>query len=328
MPKPPPLPYPLPLGPFRYREAARAGVARSRLRAGDLRHPHHGLYVPSIAEAEAETDVVTRCEQLVPLLGEHAWFSHLTAARLWGAPLPFVWTPTEPLHVMTLASRAPMRRKGVVGWESEEIGMPRTMLGLIPVVAPAEAWAQLAMPGSTGVDADSGRRSRLRRERLTAVGDYLLTGPKRGGARHPLCTREDLVDAVARRRGKRGVVDLGWALELIRSPVHSPKETQLRLGLLECGLPEPDVQVPVQTAAGIRHADLGYPGARLLIEYQGDHHRTDRTQWLDDLTRRQLFEDAGYRVILVGAADLEPHCSALAMRIRRALAGRSFAPRV
>lgn len=324
MPQPPPLPYPLPLGPFRYAEAARAGVARSRLRARDLSHPHHGLYAPAIADV----DLVARCERLVPLLGEHAWFSHLTAARLWGAPLPFAWTPAEPLHVMTLASRAPMRRKGVVGWESEETGMPRTVLGLVPVVAPAEAWAQLAVPGSTGVDADTGMRSRLSREWLTAVGDYLLTGPKRGRARHPLCTREELADARARRRGKRGVVDLAWALELIRSPVHSPRETQLRLGLVEFGLPEPEVQVPVRTAAGLRHADLGYPDARLLIEYQGDHHRTDRDQWLEDLTRRQLFEDAGYRVILVGAADLEPHCAALAMRVRRALAGRSFAPRV
>ena len=78
------------------------------------------------------------------------------------------------------------------------------------------------------------------------------------------------------------------------------------------------------TAAGLRHADLGYPDARLLIEYHGDQHRTDRAQWLEDLTRRQLFEDAGYRVMEVGAADLTPNCHALAARVRRALDGRSF----
>lgn len=322
MPEPSPLPYPLSLGPFRYSEAARAGVPRSRLRAADLDRPHRGLYVPS----DEAADVVARCEQLVPLLGEHTWFSHLTAARLWGIPLPFPWTRAEALHVMTLASRPPMRRRDVVGWETEESGMARTMLGLIPVVGPGEVWAQLAVPGSTGRDPDTGVKRRLSRDWLVAVGDYLLTGPKSQGRRRPLCSRDDLAEALKRRWGKRGVVDLTAALDLVRTPVHSPKETHLRLGLVACGLPEPDVQVPVTTAAGLRHADLGYPDARLLIEYLGDHHRTDREQWLEDLTRRQLFEDAGYRVIEVGAADLDPDCRALAERVRRALSGRSFAP--
>ena len=319
MPQPSPLPFPLSAGPFRYSEAREAGLARSRLRAGDIEHPHHGLYVPSSID-----DLVSRCEQLVPLLGEHAWFSHLTAARLWGMPMPFAWTAAEAQHVLTIAARAPMRRPGIVGWETAQTETPREMRGLIPLVSASEVWAQLAVPGSTGVDSETGAKRRLSREWLTAVGDFLLTGPKQAGTRHPLCTVADLATAVERRRGSRGVVDLTWALERVRAPVHSSKETEVRLGLVACGLPEPHVQVPVMTAAGLRHADLGYPEARLLFEYHGDHHRTDRTQWLEDLTRRQLFEDAGYRVIEVGAADLEPNCHALAARIRRALDARTF----
>lgn len=316
---PSPLPFPLSEGPFRYSEAQRAGVGRRRLRADDIEHPHHGLYAPLGVD-----DIVARCEALVPLLGEHCWFSHLTAARLWGMPLPFAWTAGEPLHVLTLAGMAPMRRPGVVGWETSRSETPREMMGLIPLVAASEVWAQLAVPGSTGLDAQTGAKRKLSREWLTAVGDYLLTGPKVDGTRHPLSTIDEMTEAVARRRRARGVVDLTWALEMVRSPVHSPKETQLRLGLVACGLPEPDVQVPVMTSAGLRHADLGYPDARLLIEYQGDQHRTDRAQWLEDLTRRQLFEDAGYRLMEVGAADLTPNCHALAARVRRALDGRSF----
>jgi hypothetical protein len=321
MPQPPsPLPFPFSGAPFRYAEARAAGIGRARLRRDDVDHPHHGLYTPT-----AVGDIVSRCESLVPLLGEHAWFSHLTAARLWGMPLPFTWTPEEPLHVLTLADAAPMRRRGVIGWETSHTETPREMVGLIPLVAASEVWAQLAVPGSTGVDAETGAKRRLSREWLTAVGDYLLTGPKIDGARHPLCTVAELTESVTRRRGARGVVDATWALEMVRSPVHSPKETELRLGLVACGLPEPDVQVPVMTSAGLRHADLGYPDARLLIEYHGDQHRTDRVQWLEDLTRRQLFEDAGYRVVEVGAADITPNCHALAARVRRALDGRIFA---
>ncbi|MET0673839.1 MAG: hypothetical protein ABWY37_10130, partial [Microbacterium pygmaeum] len=72
------------------------------------------------------------------------------------------------------------------------------------------------------------------------------------------------------------------------------------------------------------HADLGYPDARVVLEYQGDHHRSDRKQWLDDLHRVQLMQDAGYHVIQVGAHDLVPDCSDLAARVRRALAGQYF----
>lgn len=66
----------------------------------------------------------------------------------------------------------------------------------------------------------------------------------------------------------------------------------------------------------------------MLLEYQGDEHRTSRRRWLSDLTRTQLLDDAGYRTILVGDADLVPmtdgddqsplRCPALAARVRRA----------
>lgn len=310
------LPEPLSFGPFRYAEAVAAGVPRSRLRRRDIHRPHRGLYVPTGQAG----DVVDRCESLVPLLGEHHWFSHLTAARLWGIPLPAPATTDEPLHVVALAGTAPMRREGVVGWEMETQATAREMCGLLPVLSPAAVWGQLAVPGAVGIAGDTGTRFALSHEWLVAAGDFLLTGPRLPGGRRPLCTREDLVAAVASRRRRRGVRALEGALPHIRANVHSPRETMLRLGLVACGLPEPDIQVPVHTADGLRHADLGYPHARILIEYLGDHHRTDRAQWREDLRRLQLFEDAGYRTISVTADDLEDGCVALAGRVRRARA--------
>lgn len=245
-------------------------------------------------------------------------FSHLTAARLWGMPLPFGWTEEEDLHTISHHGTAPIRRPGVVGWETAH-EIKTTTRGGILVTQPAETWCQLAMPGATGVD-ETGRRRNLSRGWLVAVAEYLLTGPKVDGVRTPLCTREHLVAALARHKGKRGVKAAREALELARTPVHSPRETLLRLLLVDHGLPEPEVQFAVATADGIRHADLGYRAARLLIEYQGDHHRTDRDQWREDLTRIQLFQDAGYDVICVGADDVAPQNKrALVERIRRAL---------
>lgn len=311
-----PLPFPLSLGPFAFAEATAAGVARSRLGAVDVRHPHHDVYVPAGGDVPSLRE---RCDALRATLGEYHVFSHLTAARLWGIPLPFPEAPDEPLHVTALAARAPTRRPGVVGWETEDAETDRTLFGGVPMVTPAPLWCQLSVPGATGVDVETGRKRSLSRQWLVAVGDYLLSGPRRGGRRHPLCTRPELAAALRAHRGKRGAKALNWAWHRLRTPVDSPRESLLRLALVEHGLPEPQVQVPVMTAAGLRHADLGYPQARLLIEYHGDHHRTDRQQWREDLSRRQLFEDAGYRVIEVTAGDLADGGRALAARIARAL---------
>lgn len=316
MPHPPsPLPPGLTDDPFGYSEARREGVSRRRLRGADLTHPYRGIY----AVAPQELDTLARCELLRPLLSPRQHLSHLTAARLLGVPVPFAARGEEALHVTTTAGAAPMRRPGVVGWETEEPTPSVVMLGILPVAAPADVWCHLAVPGGAGGDPKTKRRGRLSDEWLIAAGDYLLTGPGRGMRRTPLCTFEELEAAVSRRRGMRGVRALTRALPRLRRGPHSAQESLLRIGLVDHGLPEPEVQVPVMTADGLRHADLGYPEARLLLEYQGDQHRTDRQQWLADLTRVQLFEDAGFHTILVGYADTHPQMSPLASRIRRAL---------
>lgn len=332
MPHPPSLlPDTLLYGVFTYGEARDSGVGRARLSKDDVVRAHHGLYVP---RSSVPTKLIEQCEVLLPALGPHRWFSHATAARLWGMPLPSPVRDDESLHVLSLAGAQRLRRPGIYGWECGEESLDRRVVGLLPLIAPAEVWAQLAVRGATepGVT--------LTREWLVAVGEYLLAGPRRDGRRHPLCTREELQAVVSRQPGKRGARALTWALERMRHPVDSPKETQLRLGLIAEGLPEPSVQVPVMTAEGLRHSDLGYPDARVLIEYQGDEHRMSRTRWLADLRRVQLFEDSGYRVILVGADDVDcasdaaatagfgptpgPGLKSLAARVRRALKGRPF----
>lgn len=314
MPRPSaPLPAPLTGTAFTFAAAIDAGVGRRRLRHADVAHPHRGVYATASPD-----DVRAVCTAAVPLLGRHRWFSHLTAARLWGIPLPFSWTPDEPLHVLTLAGAEPVRRPTIVGWESAaHPGV--SMCDGLPTVSAAGVWAQLSIPGAIGVDPENGVRRALPREWLVAAGDYLLTGPRRSGRRVPLATLEELAQATRNHRGKRGSRALAWAFERVRPGPQSPRESLLRLALVARGLPEPDVQVPVRTAMGIRHSDLGYPDARVLIEYHGDHHRTDRRQWLEDQTRRQLFEEQGNRLFEVGMDAFDDDCFALAQRIRRAL---------
>lgn len=298
---------------FTTADARERGVGRGRLRGSDLDHPYHGVYVPSALSAD---DVMARCERLLPALAPQHWFSHRTAARIWGVPLEPEYTPGEGLHVISIASRAALRHDGTIGWVTADDALGREVFGILPVVSPAEVWCQLAARSAVVT------HQIIAHEWLVAAGDYLVSGKRRpDGRRDPaLCTIDDLQAAIDRRGRRRGTAILRSALRDVRRPVDSPYETRLRLGLVAAGLPEPRLQVPVDTAEGVLHADLGYPEVKVLIEYQGDEHRTSRKRWLSDLTRVQLFQDAGYHVVLVGADDLRPDCTALAARIRRLLA--------
>jgi very-short-patch-repair endonuclease len=82
-------------------------------------------------------------------------------------------------------------------------------------------------------------------------------------------------------------------------------------------LPEPLVDHAIPVAGGlVLHADLAYADARIVLDYEGDVHRVDRATWLRDLQRRELFEDAGWRVIRVTSADLFGDPDALIARLR------------
>jgi hypothetical protein len=307
-----PLPEPLRSAAFTLADLRAAGRSVERARRADVQHPHHGVHLAAKGMADAAT-LDGRCRALLPVLGAGHAFSHATALKLWGAPLPGEASHGEELHVTAVGERGRLERPGVTSWETGFGGVMLCELDGLPIVSPADAWAQVS--GGLG----PGRRP-LDLAWLVAIGDFLLTGAREpSGQRRPLCHRGDLVDAARRRRGKRGAKLLSLALELVRPGPQSPRESELRVAIIEAGLPEPVIQVPVTTALGLRHSDLGYPDRRLLLEYQGDHHRTSRAQWLDDLTRVQLFEDAGYRTLLVGDADLHPTPHAFLTRLARAL---------
>lgn len=154
---------------------------------------------------------------------------------------------------------------------------------------------------------------------LVAAGDALLPAARRDG----VATVRDLQQAARRHRGKRGMRTTRAALGLLREGVASRPESLLRLLLVSAGLPEPAIATPVGVGRGlVLHPDLAYPMQRIAIEYEGDGHRTDRFQWERDIRRRELFEDAGWRVIRVAWGDLIERRT-LIERVRRALISRT-----
>ncbi|MGM1017831.1 MAG: hypothetical protein ACQEW8_09870 [Actinomycetota bacterium] len=297
---------------FRAAEAQAVGLTPGQIRHRSVQRPFRG--VRSI-DLPLDT-VLDRCRAYLPALAETAVFSHETAAAVYGLPL---WTAMRhgPLHVTSTVPTRP-RIPGIVGHREQNL-LIREHLGL-RLAAPQDTWCQLA--------------PRMRLPDLVAIGDALLTGGRiRGGRTTPLCTADDLREAIARRSPARGTVLLREALPLVRAGVDSPQETQLRLTLTGAGFAEPDIGPtalwpdgsPVLVNGHRVHPDLGYPTRRIAFEYEGDHHRTDRDQWQQDLARVRALEAAGWLVLRVTASDLA-NPEYLFRALRAALAARSTAP--
>jgi hypothetical protein len=97
------------------------------------------------------------------------------------------------------------------------------------------------------------------------------------------------------------------ALGRARDGVDSPQETRLRLGIVAYGLPEPDVAVVVRDRHGewLGVVELGYRKRRVLIQYEGDLHRTSRRRWRQDIARDEAYIAEGWRVLRATADDVD-----------------------
>jgi very-short-patch-repair endonuclease len=95
-------------------------------------------------------------------------------------------------------------------------------------------------------------------------------------------------------------------------------ETRLRWLLIQAGLPRPEVQTDLRNGAArfIGRADLYYPSARLVLEYDGGYHRERMTA---DNQRQNLLINAGYQVLRFTATDIYNRADVVAAQVRAAL---------
>ncbi|HEV7207449.1 MAG TPA: hypothetical protein VGN54_01790, partial [Mycobacteriales bacterium] len=81
-------------------------------------------------------------------------------------------------------------------------------------------------------------------------------------------------------------------------------ETRFRLGLTSRGVPEPDLQCPVECRSGWRYLDLAWPWARVAAEYDGFLPHTGRRAFAADRLRLRELADLGWEVRVYPSADL------------------------
>ncbi|NYI70275.1 hypothetical protein GGQ54_000835 [Naumannella cuiyingiana] len=111
---------------------------------------------------------------------------------------------------------------------------------------------------------------------------------------------------------------------LVRAGAESPRETLLRLALVLAGLPEPQCNVWIRDGATrVARVDLYYPRWRVAIEYEGDHHRTERRQWNRDIERYAELGRLGVHTVRVTASHLS-RANNVAVDVYRAIAERGY----
>lgn len=277
--------------PFLGREARFAGrLTKNQLRGRRFARVHPDVYLPAGA---AGTTLQQRIVAAWLWSRRNGIVAGSAAAALHGSR----WVrPDVPIEVIHSNARSPegvtVRRDVVLDGEVERL-------------------AEMAVTTPARTAFDLGRRGPL----TEAVGrvDALL----RATGMHT-----DAVSAVAaEHRHTRGLRQLEKVLSLADPAAESPRESWLRVVLVEAGLPRPHTQIPVLDAHGhaFAYLDMGWPDVMVAVEYDGEHHRTDRYHYVKDIRRREALEALGWIIVTVVAGD---RAADIVRRVRAALARR------
>lgn len=326
MPPRRPLPPEVSGGAFSVRQGRAAGLGDERMRGPDLVRPFRGVRIAKDAPPPGgdyltrndlpapPAELLTRCAALAVALGDEPVFTHLTAAQLWPVPLPLA-PACDDLHLGVAAPGRPPRRQGVCGHKLLDSRAFVVRRHDRRIVDPATMFCQLG--------------ALLSVEDLVAVGDALIRTPVHP---HPLddrpwLTLDELTERVALFRG-RGKARASTAAGRVRPGAESRPETLVRLAIVDAGLPEPEVNGEVFGSRRNRlgRADLLYRKWRVIVEYDGDQHRTDTRQWDRDVRRLEGFAAHGWVVVrITGRAFFGDRSTSIA-RVEHALRAAGWRP--
>lgn len=113
-------------------------------------------------------------------------------------------------------------------------------------------------------------------------------------------TADEVLALSERYKGYRGVRRFREAIDLMDAGGESPKETWLRLLLIDAGFPRPQTQIPVYDEEyGWAYIDMGWEDLLIGIEYDGEQHRTDPARWAKDIAKHRMLQRRNWIVLRV-----------------------------
>ncbi|MFC4222750.1 DUF559 domain-containing protein [Lysinibacter cavernae] len=184
------------------------------------------------------------------------------------------------------------------------------------ISTPEATWLQLCALDDALTNAD-----------LVAAGDYVVREPEYPERGRPFSSRESLGLLVDQYRG-RGKRRAAEALTHIRQGSDSRPESLLRLLLIGAGLPEPELNPIIRDRDGQRigRADLVFREWKVIVEYDGDQHRTRTAQYEHDMWRLERYTLSDWSVLRVRAAGLFISPEATIRHVREVLKARGWHP--
>lgn len=261
------------------------------MRTGTLEKIRAGAYrrtppraAGSVPEAAARDLALARIAAIGRQLETPFWFSHESAALVWGCS---VWKAPTRTHII----------QTVRPHQQGDPQLTRHMMPLAPTDRARWRGVPVTSLDRTVVDCLSGLPPL---DGLVIADSALRLGADRGAIAHQIDTRT----------GYRGIVRARTVLEYADRRAESPWETFVRYILVSNGLPRPDLQIPICTRRGWFWADLGWPEWKLLIEFDGFVKYAaaaggDPARAVFEEKRRQdAIEEEGWGVLRTTAADL------------------------
>lgn len=281
--RPHPVPRPLASGPFTRAE----GLAH--VSPDDLRGPSYQRLLRGAHQVTGDVSTTDRITAALAVLPPGTALAGRSALWSWGVRLA---SPTEPVDVIVPpGSRA--RRRAEIRVRRDTL-LPGEVLSL-PL-------GLTTSPERTAFDVARSAPP------MTAVPmlDQLVRATR--------LRQEDVLALAARHRHTRWFSRVEPALALVDAGAESVRESQLRLVLVEAGLPVPVAQHVILDADGrfVARTDLAWPEVRVACEYDGAHH-DERGQVIRDRARLNAIRRAGWTVVVVDAAQFARRHEVVAM---------------
>jgi hypothetical protein len=247
-------------------------VARGVLTKSDLRRRHRTLFRDVYVPKQSQPSLRDRTVGAWLWSHRRAIVAGVAASALHGAQ----WVDAD-VAIELIAPSARPQRGLVVRNETLADDEIATVAGL-PVTTPARTAYDLAR--------------HLPRGQAIARLDALM--------RATPFSVEDVLLLAKRYRGARGLRRLQAALPYVDGGAASPKETWLRLLLIDAGLPIPVTQIPVVDGyRAVAYLDMGWEEFMVAAEYDGDQHLKDRRRYVNDIRRHEVVERRGWHVVRV-----------------------------
>jgi very-short-patch-repair endonuclease len=254
---------------------------RTAVRAGRWQEPVRGVVVP-------HSGPLTQRERWLVALtfaGTDACLSHRSALRLWGAKAEELAAARRVAGVLG-EFRTP--EDGGMVEVSRAHGQHMASHGFVVVHQTRRPLRAVELAGLRCAEA------------ARAAIDVALTAPRRGDVDHViadvlqkgLATVAELAEET-RLAGRLATPWLRTAVADAGRGMRSVGESDLRRVVLAAGLPEPEWNAPIETAAGTFYVDALWRSRRVAAEADGLAYHLSARDWTADLRRQNAIHGAG-----------------------------------